>query len=99
MVDEHIFDEGDRGDSLYYIQKGNVVLVHRKTSTFIKELGSDDFMGECAFFSGEPRKASARSRLFTDVVTLSKNDFILTAEEFPKAVQNFLDIHAQIRDF
>ena len=92
MMDEHIFDEGDRGDSLYYIQKGNVVLVHKKTATFIKELGGDDFMGECAFFTGEPRKVSARSKNFTDVIVLMKADFILTTEEFPKDFQTFLEI-------
>lgn len=31
MVDEHIFDEGDRGETLFYIQKGNIILLHRKT--------------------------------------------------------------------
>jgi hypothetical protein len=46
--------------------------------TYIKELGSDDFMGECAFFTGQSRKASARSKNFTDVIVLYKNDFILT---------------------
>lgn len=84
MIDEHIFDEGDLGDSLLYIQKGNVVLLHRKSGTFIKELGGDDFMGECAFFTGEPRKCSARSKNFTDVITLVKHEFIQVAEEeFP----------------
>jgi len=31
MIDEHIFDEGDRGETLFYIQKGNIILLHRKT--------------------------------------------------------------------
>lgn len=92
IVDEHIFDEGERGDSLFYIQKGNVILLHRKTGTFIKELGTDDFMGECAFFTEEPRKASARSKNFTDVITLFKHDFIFTTDDFPNAKQTFSEI-------
>lgn len=96
IIDEHIFEEGDIGDSLLYIQKGNVVLIHKKTSTFIKELGSDDFMGECAFFTNKPRKVSARSKNFTDVITLSKHDFLMTAEDFPKARDNFFEIQQHI---
>ena len=75
-IDEHIIEEGDTEDALYYVQRGNVILVHKKTATFIKELGSDDFMGECAFFSGNPRKVSARSKSFTEVITLFKSDFL-----------------------
>jgi Cyclic nucleotide-binding domain/Zinc knuckle len=97
VIDEHIFNEGDRGESLFYIQKGTVILIHRKTRTFIKELGGDDFMGECAFFSGEPRSASARSKNFTDVIVLNKNDFISTTDEFPKAYQTLLDIQNKIK--
>lgn len=102
IIDEHIFDEGDRGDSLYYIQKGNVILIHKKTATFIKELGSDDFTGECAFFTGEVRRVSARSKNFTDVITLSLHDFIIKTEEFPKALTTYHEIKAEIqasRDF
>jgi len=90
MVDEHIFDEGERSDSLYYIQKGNVILLHKRTATYIKELAADDFMGECAFFTGEPRKASARSKNFTDVIILFKHDFLFTATEFPKSKETFV---------
>jgi hypothetical protein len=42
-------------------------------------------MGECAFFTGEPRTASARSINFTDVITLHKQDFIFITAEFPEA--------------
>ena len=89
LIDEHIFLEGDRGDSLFYLQKGSVVLLHRQTQTFIKELGGDDFMGECAFFTGEPRTVSARSKNFTDVITLFKHEFIHTSLDFPEAKETY----------
>jgi signal-transduction protein with cAMP-binding, CBS, and nucleotidyltransferase domain len=31
VVDEHIFYEGEIGESLFYIQKGSVRLTHRRT--------------------------------------------------------------------
>ena len=31
VVDEHIFYEGEFGESLFYIQKGTVRLTHRRT--------------------------------------------------------------------
>ena len=34
------------------------------------------FLGECEFFSGNPRKVSARSKNFTEVITLFKIDFL-----------------------
>ena len=42
-------------------------------------------MGECGFFSGMPRTVSARAKNFTDVITLSKHDFIKTTEDYPLA--------------
>jgi hypothetical protein len=102
VIDEHIFYEGEIGESLFYIQKGCVRLTHRGTQTFIKELGGDDFMGECAFFTGEARTVSAQSKNFTDVITLFKHEFLLTSDEFPKAMATFLEIQDEImqkRDF
>lgn len=54
-------------------------------------------MGECAFFTGEARTVSARSKNFTDVITLFKHDFLQTTEEFPKALATFLEIQDDIK--
>jgi len=40
-IDDNIFEEGNMGDKLYFINKGSVILVHKKTKTFIKELDVD----------------------------------------------------------
>jgi len=49
---DNIFMEDDLGDKLYYIISGDVFLIHRKSYTFVKELGVNGFFGEYAFFSG-----------------------------------------------
>jgi len=75
-IGEPIFDEDEIGDRLHYITKGNVRLIHKKTATFIAEVSIDTFIGEVSFFSGQPRKASARSIIFTEVITLYLSDFM-----------------------
>jgi CRP-like cAMP-binding protein len=50
-IDDHIFNEGEKGSSVYFITKGVILLVHKKTHTYIKELEVDEFMGDYAFFS------------------------------------------------
>lgn len=50
-MDENVFLEGDEGDCLYYMCSGKISIIHKRSLSFIKDLGCDDFMGECAFFS------------------------------------------------
>ena len=48
--------------------------------TFIKDLGGDDYFGECAFFSQQIRKCTARSKTITEVIKLSRPEFMQYAE-------------------
>ena len=77
-IEEPIFDEDLVGDKLHYITKGNVILIQRKTATYIAEASEDTFIGEISFFTGKPRKASARSKNFTEALTLHFSDFYET---------------------
>jgi hypothetical protein len=51
-IEEAIFDEDCIGDKVLYITKGNVILIHKKTATFIAETSIDTFIGEVSFFTG-----------------------------------------------
>lgn len=86
-VDELIFNEDDPGEFMYFLTKGNIILLHKKSCTFIKELVTDQFLGEVAFFSDQPRKATARSKNFTEVLTLSKADFLECTLKYEGAQQ------------
>lgn len=77
-IEESIFDEDLVGEKLHYITKGNVILIHKKTATYIAEASEDSFIGEISFFTGKPRKASARSKNFTEALTLYFTDFYET---------------------
>ena len=98
-IDENVFVEGEQGDCLYYLCSGNVSIIHKKTLSFIKDLGSEDFMGECAFFSQGLRKATARSKTFTQVIKLIRKDFLEQADSFPKAALTFENIQQEINQF
>jgi CRP-like cAMP-binding protein len=50
-IDDRIFDEGEKGNSVIFVTKGSVILLHKKSHTYIKELEVDEFMGDYAFFS------------------------------------------------
>jgi CRP-like cAMP-binding protein len=50
-MDDHIFEEGERGNKMYFITKGNVVILQKSSHTYIKELNIDEYFGEIAFFS------------------------------------------------
>ena len=57
--------------------------------TFITELRKDGYFGEISFFSDLPRQATLKSRDYTDVLTLSKQDFLDVAQT---------DMHAIVID-
>jgi CRP-like cAMP-binding protein len=65
----------------HHITKGNVILIHKKSVTFISEVSLDTFIGEISFFTGRPRKASAKSKNFTEVLTLDLSEFLDVAAD------------------
>jgi anion transporter len=55
-----IFSQGDQGDAFYIVQTGavQVVLENRGRAEIIRVLGPQDWFGEMALLSGEPRSAT-----------------------------------------
>lgn len=75
-IDDVIFEENTKGDSVLYITKGSAMLIHKKTATFLGEIGFDSFLGELSFFTGLPRAVTAKSKNFTEALSLSLTDFM-----------------------
>ena len=75
-----IFNEGDEGDAFYIIKKGVVRIFHKKETLEedieVSILGDNDFFGEMALISEQPRNASAQTLEETEVFKLKKEDFI-----------------------
>ncbi len=97
-MDDHIFEEDEKGTKMYFITKGTVVIMQKKSHTYIKELQVDEYFGEISFFSRLNRQATARSRGFTEVLSLSKESFTQTAELYPEAHKTYMDIFDKLTD-
>lgn len=89
MIDDNIIIEDDPGGKIFFIVKGKVAILHRKTRTYIKDLGKDDFFGEIGFFSEKARQATAKSRDFTNLLVLDHDSFEKKTEEFRKTMHRF----------
>ena len=50
-MDDHIFEENDTGNKMYFIAKGTVVIMQKRTHTYIRELQANEYFGEISFFS------------------------------------------------
>lgn len=97
-IDDHVFEEGNIGDKLYFINKGSVLLVHKKTKTFIKELGVETCFGEVSFFSDLPRAATVSAKTFTETMYISRENFHQIARLYSSNQEIFEEIYAIIRD-
>ena len=68
---------------MFFIVKGKCAIIHRKTKTYVRDIGKDEYFGEIAFFSEKPRQTTVKSRDFTHVLVLEHNAFALKTEQFP----------------
>ena len=97
-IDDNVFEEGDIGNKLYFINKGSVIIVHKKTKTFIKEIGVESCFGEVSFFSGLPRSATVSSKAFTETMNISKKSFMETLKRYTMNSKIFEAIHESINE-
>lgn len=75
-----IFKENDEGDALYIIKKGNIQIYHEPKEEGdlpqnVAEITNGGFFGEMALVSDQPRNASAKTLMDSEVFILSKDDF------------------------
>ncbi len=88
-----IFDEGDKGDSLYLVTTGSVEI--RKMRDDVQQtlttLGKGDIFGEMALFDGRPRAAAAHAVMNTDVLVLSKSDFDVRVTNMDPVISSIVE--------
>jgi len=90
---EIIFHQGDLGDSMYFIQSGDVN-IHlpgedsRRVS--LKDLGPGEFFGEVALLDGEPRTASALASTRTTLLELQREALERYLQGRPQAAMSIL---------
>lgn len=70
---ETIFDQGDYGNKLYVVVKGEVEVL--KGSDLLTTLGPGQLFGEIALVSDNARTATVRAKTDVDLVTVSRHAF------------------------
>ena len=72
-----IIKQGDPGDAFYLIAQGKVSVWKKKAlmKSKVAELKADDFFGEMALISNEPRNATVVADEVTELFVLQRYDF------------------------
>lgn len=75
-----LFKEGDQGDALYIIKRGQVEIYHEPKEEGdlpkkVADLSDNGFFGEMALISEVPRNASAKALVDSEIFILNKDDF------------------------
>jgi CRP-like cAMP-binding protein len=97
--DKIIFNQGDQGDRVFMIKKGQVEIqrIEDGKSVLKKILARGEWLGEIALVKNVPRTASAKTLSETILLSLSKKDFyetmqhsLMTGVEFNKLAEKRL---------
>jgi CRP-like cAMP-binding protein len=78
---ETIFSEGDRGDQMYVIRKGEVEI--ERDGKIVETLSAGGIFGEMALIDGSPRAASARAKTACELAPISEKAFVFMVHEAP----------------
>jgi NADH:ubiquinone reductase (H+-translocating) len=94
---EDIFREGDVGDFLYIMVKGEVDILKTKDGEFekIATLHQGEYFGEMALLNEKKRNATIRCNSPVDVLALKKSDFGALIANFSDLRSNFEDTEKQ----
>lgn len=88
-TDEVIFKEGEKGDEMFYVLTGSVMLTKR--DKVVKIMKKNDYFGEMALLIGTPRTVSAYANEDeTILIPINKDNFEALLKEEPKIAISFL---------
>jgi len=88
-----IFKDGDVGDSMYFIVKGNVKIL--KGDVELVTLKKGDYFGEMALLDGEARSADAMTVDESILLKLDAHDFEKIMYSNDKIVKGILSMLSQ----
>lgn len=83
---EHLFEQGDKGDSAFIILEGSadVLVSTERGDRVVATIGAHDIVGEIAILCDVPRTATLVARTDLDVLMVSKENFLKLLAEFPE---------------
>ncbi len=83
---EEVFHQGDPGDFVYTIVKGEAQVIREdpdQEKTLLARLGPGDYFGEMALVNDAPRNATVQAATALDAVTLAREDFTTLYTHLP----------------
>lgn len=82
---ELVFAEGDFGDRMYIVQSGQVKVVSENGASekILSYLNPGSFFGENALLTGEPRNASIRVVIDSELISLGRQELQELVEKYP----------------
>ncbi len=93
--EETVFNEGERGDTLFLIVQGDVSVIKDRIGRKAIELdriGAGDYFGEMALFGDDSRSATIRVKKTARFLTLQKEDLQEIVREFPQIALNVCSV-------
>src|SRR5215469_11053371 len=99
---EIVIREGENGDCFYVLRDGQVEVVATKTDGteerhvgYMDESSPENFFGERALLTGEPRNATIRAATDVEVLEISRDGFTQLFKTKPEAASTIADIAAR----
>lgn len=91
---EDVFHEGDVGDRIYYVLKGQAEVIRQRDGAehLVAVLNPGDWFGEGAILNETTRGATVRSKGELDVLSLPRKDFAVLASSLPDVRRSFDEI-------
>ena len=93
-----VVKEGDPGNSLFILVKGEVRVTTKsspKGEVFLATLGDGEFFGEIALLTGKPRTATIVTIQPSDLLELNRNDYKEITAKYPSVKKVVEDFHLQ----
>ena len=81
-----VFKAGDPADGMYLVRKGELVvfLEQNGNEVVLAKIGEGGMIGEMALFDRQPRSASVKASVETEVTLISLDDFGKLMKQIPK---------------
>jgi ABC-type multidrug transport system fused ATPase/permease subunit/pSer/pThr/pTyr-binding forkhead associated (FHA) protein len=83
---EEVVTQGERGDKLYLVNRGQleVVVSDERSERSVNTLHEGDYFGEMALLTDEPRSATVRATMPSDLYSLARSAFESLVEREPE---------------
>ena len=93
-----VVKEGDPGDSLFVIVRGEVRVLtqtSKRKEVFLANLGEGEFFGEIALLTGKPRTATIITNTKSELLELTRHDYEKIIERYPNVKKVVEEFHLQ----